>query len=175
MGTTGIYKSMTETKKMILQDMEYTNASGTVSKVVSSSPGKGGMWILRKITKPDSEFFYIDFVKMEHKAGMTYYKEIGYDIHPYFYDCPLNWLNKIPAPIENSAKEWIENVKKHHSFNLVRGMTFEHDSRNWVTCVEWTKKFWTVQRDDGKVFKMNKEMLFDYFLQGKLNSPLTEQ
>ena len=107
MGTTGIPQSMIEAKKTILRDFNFKN-DRCESQVLKNRSGKGGMWIFRKIVSKRMEnTFTVDFIKMEHSKGMTYYKEIGFEMHPYFYDCPISWLDHL-TPYSETGKEWIE-------------------------------------------------------------------
>jgi len=87
MGATGVYKSMSETKKMILGDYNFKSEKG-VSEVLKHTNGKGGMWILRKISlfEKNKTFLTIDFIKMSHKNGETVYREYNVDSGPCYYD-----------------------------------------------------------------------------------------
>lgn len=170
MGTSGVYLSMAETKKMIIKDFAFDNDSRKVS-VASSANGKGGIWILLDVLEKNinKKYFYIQFVKMSHKNGETFYKYIGYEDGPYNYDVPLNWLNKI-VPETNIGKEWVEKVRKYNSFNLIPGMKFKKVDTGdvWTTSFDYSKKFYGVRDPSGKLFKMDKDLLFWYYMEGNL-------
>lgn len=165
MGTTGIPQSMADTKKMLLKEFSYTNEK-CVSEVLKSRSGKGGMWIFRKIvSKEFGEYFTVDFIKMEHEKGWTYYKEMNYEIHPFYYDCPVSWLDSL-KPTSETGIEWIEKVKKIQSIVLKSGMKIKFNKMEYELLYELSATFWVVRREDLKVFKLSKENIIHSILEG---------
>lgn len=154
MGWTGVYMDMASTKKMILKDMDFTRSSFT-SKVLAHARGNGGMWILREIRENGKDpFVTATFVKMEHKKGETTYKEIDIDCHPYYYDCPSSWLNRI-QPQYPSGHEWLAKAKNHAhmmSIEIKAGQTFRHNSVDWTVEYKYSSQKWACRTAQGKLY-----------------------
>ena len=166
MGTTGIQQTMAEAKATILREFSFKNDK-CESIVLKNRSGKGGLWIFRKIiSNENGEYFTVDFIKMEHEKSWTYYKEMNFEIHPYFYDCPITWLDQL-TPHSESGKEWIEKVRKVQSIVLKRDLKVLFDNVEFTLLYELTPTFWAVQRKDGKVFKMRKENIIHSIFEGK--------
>lgn len=169
MGATGVYMSMKETKKMILKDYNFSNDKRIV-KTISHANGKGGMWIFLEVDdKIQGKYFTIEFAKMSHKSGETIYRQYNFEEHPYFYDVPENWLNKVSAN-SKTGKDWIEKVRKIYSFDLQPGLKFKKSGTEeiWETVYNYSPKFYVVKDPSGKVWKMDKDLLTDYFLRNEL-------
>lgn len=160
MGTTGIECSMIEAKKVVIKDFSFKNENLS-SEVLKTAIGKGGIWILRQIeSKENGKYFTIDFVKMSHEKGWTYYKEINFEMGPYFYDCPISWLDKL-TPYSEDGRKWIEKVRKINSLVLVPGIKIVFCKVGYTLDFVLSPKFWRVTREDGRVFKLSKENILD--------------
>ena len=165
MGWTGVCMDMAMTKKMVLKDMEWSSEKGS-SKVLAHANGRGGLWILREIVineKRDYDEFDVGgpyvtatFVKMEHKKGETFYKEMDIDVHPYNYDCPSSWLKRI-QPQYTMGKEWLEKAVKiadAMKIEIVAGMDFTFNSNQWKTEFKYSSVYWACRTSQGKLFKI---------------------
>lgn len=153
-----------ETRQMLLRDFEYTKPQG-YSHVLASAKGAGGFWILREV-----EYTYMGeqipkhvtatFIKMSSAAGMTYYKEIDIDCHPYYYSCPKAWLDRI-QPQSRTGEEWLEKAKAHHESKpkVVKGMQVEY--RGIVlTVIEYNGGgSWIVRTQGGDRYSMKSAHL----------------
>lgn len=167
MGTTSVRMSMADTKKMVVKEFCYSN-DRIVSKVLSHANGSGGMWILRNVVviKEMKEYNDIIFVKMEHRNGETSFKEISYEMHPYFFDVPLRWLEQV-APQSKEGIEWCEMVKRIQNVSLSYGIEIVFSERKFKLLDEISKKYWRVQDvDTRKVYKLSKENIVDSILKG---------
>jgi hypothetical protein len=65
---------------------------------------KDGMWIL--CTPKGYDHKIIGLYLMEKAQGLWGYKDLDESSHPYYYDVPLDWLDK--APVANQA--WRDGV-----------------------------------------------------------------
>ena len=162
MGWTGVYMDMASTKKMVLKDMEWSSEKGS-SKVLAHANGRGGLWILREIQINKSNEYdgrdpYITatFVKMEHKKGETFYKEMDIDVHPYNYDCPSSWLKRI-QPQYTMGKEWLEKAVKiadAMKIEIVTGMDFTFNNVKYKSEFKYSSTYWACRTSQGKLFKI---------------------
>lgn len=65
---------------------------------------KSGLWIL--VTPKGYDRKIIGLYLMEKAQGLWGYKDLDESSHPYYYDCPVAWLNE--APVANQA--WRDGV-----------------------------------------------------------------
>jgi hypothetical protein len=125
--------SAEETRKMLLRDFQFDREDGKFSHVLASAKGKGGFWILtenrwnEKVGDPFIDAILATFVKMDYGSGMTYFKEIGIECGPCYYDCPKSWLEKV-TPISKYGEEWLEKAKAYHSNRqqIGKGLKFQY-------------------------------------------------
>lgn len=154
MGWTGVYMDMKSTKAMILKDMNYSGATCT-SKVIAHANGRGGLWILREIIPIGKDPFTIaTFIKMSSAKGETTYKEMDIDCHPYAYDCPSAWLNRI-QPQYSSGHEWLAKAKNHAhmmSIEIKAGMPFMYNGIDWKVEYKYSPQKWACRTAQGKLY-----------------------
>jgi hypothetical protein len=83
----------TTTKSSLVEDVtkEITSAGNII--VATKSVSKG-LWML--VTPKNLDKPIIIFYLME-KKGTWGYKDMDESIHPYYYDCPIDWLDKAPV------------------------------------------------------------------------------
>ena len=98
------------TTKGSLVDLIRNNWKGS-GEVNATKCVSKGMWIL--VTPKNSDTPIIGFYLME-KRGSWGYKDMDESMHPYYYDCPLAWLDK--SPVANQA--WRDGVIAHHKKKL---------------------------------------------------------
>ena len=48
---------------------------------------------------------------LEYRDGMWFHKPLSERSHPYYYSCPLGYLEMVPAACE----QWREQVRKYHA------------------------------------------------------------
>lgn len=162
MGTTGVYQSVSATKEMIVRDMNFQNDS--ISSVVLKTSSYGNQfWLLRTIKQEKESFVTADVVLISHKDGMTYYKEMNISCSPYYYHCPIEWLELITHN-EDSILNWKDSVKKYWAkkkIGIIPGMKLIFQNNSYVVIDKYTSHFWTVQRQDGRIFKMKNQFIKD--------------
>jgi len=71
-----------------------------------------GLWILG--TPAMSSYPIIAFYLMERQQGTWGYKDMDESMHPYYYDCPMDWLEKAPVV----SQPWRDGVHAHHKKKL---------------------------------------------------------
>lgn len=162
MGWTGVYKSLADTKKMILDEMNFAGSKYR-SEVLKNATYGREFWILRKLTVLETglEFITATFVFISHNKGETTYKEIDIDTHPYYYNCPSSWLDLI-APQGDMGREWLEtarNVLNRKNLEIVSGMKFNFNNAEYTTVEKYSSHFWRVRRNDGMTFKIKTTLI----------------
>jgi hypothetical protein len=88
-----LFPHTTSTKKSLVDMIRQDWTMGGHTIHATKSVGKG-LWVLatpKNLDKPVI-FFYL----ME-KAGTWGYKDLSEEEHPYYYDCPIDWLDKAPV------------------------------------------------------------------------------
>ncbi len=43
------------------------------------------------------------------------YKDLDESMHPFYYSCPLRYLNLVPIEVHGGCKEWREGVRRYHA------------------------------------------------------------
>lgn len=92
----------TSTKASLVEDI--TKDITTAGHIINATKSvRSGLWML--VTPKNLDKPIIVFYLME-KHGTWGYKDMDESMHPYYYDCPLAWLDK--APVANQA--WRDGV-----------------------------------------------------------------
>ena len=151
---------------MLLRDFEYNHGSVGSSHVLASVKGVGGFWILREVECTEDlgakipKHVTATFIKMSSAAGMTYYKEIDIDCHPYAYSCPKSWLDQI-QPQCVSGEEWLEKAKAHHqnTVKVVKGLRFEFQDHIFTVDHYYGGGSWVVRTETGNAYRMRSSTI----------------
>lgn len=95
------------------------------------------------------------------------YKDISEDMGPYHYDCPSSFLSIAGPPINETARDWREGVRKHHEQKkalkatpLTEGMALKYGPAEYQLQTNRGRKGWEVRRTtDSKLFRMTCQMI----------------
>jgi len=75
------------------------------------------LWTVRKVTEIASGkqlSLYIGCDLLDSQKGFGWgYKDMGEEMHPYYYDCPLAFLDMVPV----ACQEWRDKVIAWHARN----------------------------------------------------------
>ena len=82
----------------------------------------GVLWVVwgRTFTKDGQEiqsherWITCDLLRYERDSGWGY-KDMCESEHPYYYSCPMKYLNLVPVDQYGGNKEWREQVQEHHA------------------------------------------------------------
>lgn len=98
----------------------------------------------------------IDLIK---KIGADYgYKTMDESVGPYYYNCPLNFLDNLTAPI-GYASEWREKVRAYHAERKSRPLYrpgLKLSFNGWIyelIAPAGPRRGWHVRRNDGADFR----------------------
>lgn len=102
----------------------------------------------------------LDLIRSYGKEEGYGYKDMDESVHPYYYTCPLKYLDMVP---EVSSAEWREKVRQYHAIRsiklrpgLIVGLT-----ECVVKAVELVeqRKEWVGRARDGRLFKIKRSYL----------------
>lgn len=122
---------------------------GATSQVIETKSTASGLWVL---ARPKGGPVQIDLWVIEtHSAGNSAYKGMTESMHPYFYDCPLAFLDEAPE----ACAAWRAEVRAQHAR---KGITFANGDDVTIhgeryTVVAPYKRSWLVRDASGKQYK----------------------
>lgn len=106
-------------KKTYVQQLLDRNFSGEHCKLLGHSLRGNQLWVL---VQPQQEDPFIGLLLLECHDGCWGYKDMDESMGPYYYDCPLGFLERAPeppyCPIDGhlgSRRTWRDHVRDHHA------------------------------------------------------------
>jgi hypothetical protein len=102
-----LYPYHTTTKKLLVEDVlaGWKRSEGIVHATKSC---KDGLWML--VTPKGYDKPIIGLYLMQRASGLWGYKDMDESMHPYYYNCPLDWLDKA----QEMNVEWRKGVREWH-------------------------------------------------------------
>jgi len=91
----------------------------------------GVLWTVWVITNTEAKWVldsYIGCDLIRRHGNEWGYKDMEESSGPYYYSCPLKYLNMVPMPKGKHAPEWREKVRAYHAVHnrkLTKGATYE--------------------------------------------------
>lgn len=64
--------------------------------------------------QPTERWIVCDLLRYQKDYGWGY-KDLDESMHPYYYSCPLGYLDLVPIDQYSGNAEWREGVKAHHA------------------------------------------------------------
>ena len=65
-------------------------------------------------TQPKERWITCDLLRYQRDVGWGY-KDMDESAHPYYYSCPLGYLDLVPLDTFGGNAEWREAVRSHHA------------------------------------------------------------
>ena len=65
-------------------------------------------------TQPTERWITCDLLRYQKDFGWGY-KDLDESAHPYYYSCPLGYLDLVPIDTYGGNEEWREEVRSHHA------------------------------------------------------------
>lgn len=117
-----LYPHHTHTRKALIEDLTrpetWERNDGTkVRRTALRHCCVGNvLWVVYAFTDPATGARLFDPVivcNLMQKHGTWGYKDMGEEMHPYYYSCPEAYLELTPAPNDN-ARAWRQGVARYH-------------------------------------------------------------
>jgi hypothetical protein len=98
------------TKQDVIADFLRSDYYG---KTIAHHVGGKGLWRVLESTKGEDGTFrrFIAFDLLEKHGGEWSYKDMDESMHPYYYDCPIRFLDMAPV----TSQEWRDKVYQYHA------------------------------------------------------------
>jgi hypothetical protein len=121
-----LYNTHPQPKKLFIDDVLRRNFTDDNCSLLASSLRGNRLWILARNKREDAPFIAL-FLLACYK-GCWGYKDIYESMGPYYYDCPLSFLDQAPEPpycsIDGHAGEprttWRDHVRRFHAAQAER-------------------------------------------------------
>lgn len=86
------------------------------------NPSGGRLWQVRKVVFNDGKTeTYISLYLIRYEKGYGWgEKHMDEEMGPYYYDCPLKYLDLVPCPKSKSATEWRTRVYAYHNERVAK-------------------------------------------------------
>jgi hypothetical protein len=112
--------SVTSRKEMIEKV-----SKGSIRHCYRGGPGSGVVWSVREFYPVDNQGIhihdkdqvtrYIACDLIQYREQEWWHKPMDETVGPYYYSCPLSYLNIVSKPLNEWSKEWREKVKMYHA------------------------------------------------------------
>lgn len=118
------------------------------------------LWTVREVTEGEKKERFIGCdLLLPDKSGWGY-KDMSESMHPYYYTCPLAYLDEVPVACE----EWRALVREHHAKKtrkLEVGATY-----SLVGCKVKSVRLTSIRPlrgygDDGRFYRVSKKLIGD--------------
>jgi hypothetical protein len=102
------------TKQDVVRELtaDWTTNSGARSRCLRHCLKGHVLWGVREVTLPDGGTKRFISCDLLGRSGCDWgCKSMSEDVHPYYYTCPLSYLEMVPVACE----EWREGVRRRHA------------------------------------------------------------
>jgi hypothetical protein len=131
-----LFKSGSARRNLIqerTQDWERTTADGIqvtttcLAHCYRGSIGSGVLWVVwerafnrdGQAVQPTERWITCDLMRYQKDYGWGY-KDLDESMHPYYYSCPLKYLEMVPIEQFGGNSEWRALVTEHHQRRRAR-------------------------------------------------------
>ena len=89
---------------------------GSTTTTLRSTYKGNTLWTLHETTTATGEMQrWIGCTRVSRQDGQWGYKDMSEHMGPYYFDCPLDYLDAATEPPNETASEWREQVRRHHA------------------------------------------------------------
>jgi hypothetical protein len=108
------------TRKWLIADRTKTHSNEKATWTSLAHCTRGNvLWIAWEITHKDGSppirFIECDLLQKQGRDGPWGYKDMEESMHPYYYTCPLKYLDMVPQPPGADAGAWRQSVRQYHA------------------------------------------------------------
>jgi hypothetical protein len=102
------------TRAQVIDELtrEQENANGGVFRTLRKCFRGNTMYALHETGPEGQTRKWIGIYLLQRSQGSWGYKDMSEDMHPYYYDCPVSYLDEADEPTSESAKEWRALVRQ---------------------------------------------------------------
>jgi len=115
-------------KELIAHLCDESTGCKTIARKATTERGESVLWAVHELGPEHKESPGLRFIVcylIGHDRGLYGYKEMGETMGPFYYSCPLSFLDMVPEPEGENVKEWRERVRKYHADIAERARRFE--------------------------------------------------
>jgi len=107
-------------KELIAHLCDEQTGYRTLARKATSERGQSVLWAVHELgpeheDNPGLRFIVCYLIGHDRRHGLYGYKELGETMGPFYYSCPLSFLEMAPEPEGENVKEWRECVRKYHA------------------------------------------------------------
>lgn len=139
---------------------------GSSSTVLAHRAIGNRLWFLAQTRSGEhAGRIWIGLTLIDSRRGEVAVKCMDETVGPYYYDCPLAFLDRADAPVGPYAGPWREQVRAFHANRAAKraairqGLRVCYDGHTYLLRRSLGRRGWEVQREDGVVFRMKARQL----------------
>lgn len=153
------------TKEQAVRDeLSSINAS---SKVLAHRATGNRLWFLAQTrTGEHAGRKWIGLTLIDTRRGEVAVKSMDETVGPYYFDCPLSFLDRADAPVGPYAGPWREKVRAFHANRAAKraairqGCSVMYDGQVYELRRSLGRRGWEVLREDGVLLRMQARQLW---------------
>ncbi|QRY31872.1 hypothetical protein JVX96_00655 [Variovorax sp. PDNC026] len=138
----------------------------TASTVLAHRAIGNRLWFLAQTRSGEhAGRIWIGLTLIDSRRREVAVKSMDETVGPYYYDCPLSFLDRADAPVGPYAGPWREQVRAFHASRSARraairpGLRVSYEGQTYILRHSLGRRGWQVQREDGMVFRMKTRQL----------------
>jgi hypothetical protein len=113
MGTYGCFRERGQTDiEFFKKEFEWQKDDGSNLQVLKTHRKGNVVYVLYAVYHDGTTDKTVDVCVTSWGDDEFYYKPMNEDMGPYYYECPLDWLNKLSPPATDTAREWRLKVRQ---------------------------------------------------------------
>lgn len=126
------WKTKKDLIKSQTEELRWYDGDGYI-KPLKIKTVRNGAWVLYEYKRGDNPIEKrIVFYLIEKHDGEYGYKDMSAKSHPYYYDCPVAWLNETDDK-GDMYQEWASIVRRESDKNKKEYVDFENADGQWKT------------------------------------------
>lgn len=107
-------------RRALLAHLRSPHRLGSGVELIRSSAVGNHHWYVYRVHDTGRIGIGLDLMKPGGRDCGWGYKSLDESAGPYYYDCPLGYLEVAPEPTSPHAAEWRRKVRQHHSMKAAR-------------------------------------------------------
>ncbi|MDR6522168.1 hypothetical protein EJP69_14345 [Variovorax gossypii] len=140
---------------------------GTSSMVLAHRAVGNRLWFLAQTRAGEhAGRKWIGLTLIDSRRGEVAVKSMDETVGPYYFDCPLSFLDRADAPVGPHAGPWREKVREFHANRAARraaireGLSVMYDGQVYELRRSLGRRGWEVLREDGVILRMKARQLW---------------